>query len=143
VRQALNDAAMQMSLLQRSVGARLDLRDVDLECLNIVNAEGPLSPSALARRAGLHPATITGVIDRLERAGWVVRERNSGDRRAVQVEALRDRNRELYDLLGGMSRSMAEILEGFSAEELGVIADFLARTIAAGKTATEELQPDN
>jgi MarR family len=41
-------------------------------CLDLITRHGPLSPSAPARRAGLHPATMTGILDRLERGGWVI-----------------------------------------------------------------------
>ena len=48
-----------------------------------------------------HPATITGILDRLERGRWVARERDPTDRRAVVVRALRDRNAELFHLYSG------------------------------------------
>ena len=139
VRRSLNDAALQIALLSRRVGARLDLKDADVECLNLVHNEGPLTPSVLARRAGLHPATLTGVLDRLERGGWVVRERDPVDRRAVLVRALRERNRELFDLLSGMNTAMSDIMGQYTVDELRVIADFLARTVDAGRHATDEL----
>src|SRR6266511_3109265 len=72
----LRELAIQLSLLNHQIGAQLDLQDVDIDCLDLIDRLGPLSPSALARLAGLHPATITGIVDRLERGGWVVRERD-------------------------------------------------------------------
>src|SRR5215475_8990826 len=111
IKDSLRDLGNQLSLLNHHVGARLDLRDVDLDCLDLISRYGPLSPTALARRAGLHPATMTGILDRLQRAGWVVRERDpdAPDRRAVAVRALRDRNAELYRLYSGMNDSMDRI----------------------------------
>jgi DNA-binding MarR family transcriptional regulator len=142
IRDGLRDLGIQLSLLNHHVGAQLELRDVDLDCLDLIDREGPISPSALARRAGLHPATLTGILDRLERAGWVTRERNPQDRRAVRVLAPRKRNAELMRLYAGMSRSMNRILAGYDDAELGVIADFLRRTAEAGRNATEELAAD-
>jgi DNA-binding MarR family transcriptional regulator len=139
VRRALNEAALQLSLLQRRVGARLELNNADLECFNIIYNEGPLNPRVLARRAGLHPATITGVLDRLEHGNWVLRERDPENRRQVLVRARRERNRELFSLLTGMNTAMGEVLDRYSTEELQVIADFLERTVTAGKTATDDL----
>ncbi len=98
IKQSLRELRMQLSLLNLRVGARLDLKDVDLDCLDLVSSHGPLSPTALARRAGLHPATITGILDRLERGGWVIRERDPADRRAVFVRARRERGAELMRL---------------------------------------------
>jgi DNA-binding MarR family transcriptional regulator len=141
IKDALRDLRNQLSLFNHQVGARVELKDVDLDCLEIIGRYGPLSPTALARRAGLHPATITGIVDRLQRGGWVVRERDpdAADRRAVAVRALRDRNAELFRLYAGMNSSMDEICAGYSNDELHLIADFLRRTTSAGRDATEEL----
>src|SRR6266545_2099235 len=92
IRESLRELRIQLSLLNYRVGSQMDLKDVDLDCLDILDVYGPLSPSALARRAGLHPATMTGVLDRLERGGWITRDRHPADRRAVEVRAIRDRN---------------------------------------------------
>src|SRR5438552_13326832 len=88
VKASLRELRSQLALLNHQVGAHLDLKDVDLDCLDLIAGHGPLSPSALARRAGLHPATLTGILDRLERGGWVARDRDPTDRRAVLVRAL-------------------------------------------------------
>lgn len=101
----------QLSLLNRQVGSRVRLKDVDLDRLELIARHGGITPSSLARRTGLHPATVTGVVDRLETGGWVARERDSAsaDRRAVTVRALRDRNAELARLYSGMSVALDEI----------------------------------
>lgn len=139
IKDSMRELSIQLSLLNHQVGARLDLRDVDLDCLDLVNRYGPLSPSALARRAGLHPATMTGILDRLERGGWVARDRDTADRRAVLIRALRERNSEVLRLYGGMNSSMDQICAGYDDAELQLLADFLRRTAAAGRTATDEL----
>lgn len=141
VKESLRDLNVQLSLFNRQVGGHVALRDVDFDCLEILNRHGPLTPSVLARRAGLHPATMTGILDRLQRGGWVTRERDpdTGDRRAVTIKALRERNSELFALLAGMNSSMDEICGDYSEAELELIRDFLNRTVTAGKTATDEL----
>jgi DNA-binding MarR family transcriptional regulator len=142
IKQSLRALSIQLSLLNHQVGAHLGLNDVDLDCLDLINRSGPLSPSALAERASLHPATMTGILDRLERGGWVVRERDPSDRRAVRIRALRDRNAELVRLYGGMNSSMNDICGSYSVAELAVLADFLRRTVEAGQGATEKLATD-
>ena len=52
VRESLRDLSIQMSLLSNRIGGHLDLKGTDLECLDLIDRYGPLSPSALARRAG-------------------------------------------------------------------------------------------
>ncbi|MGZ3522973.1 MAG: MarR family transcriptional regulator [Vulcanimicrobiaceae bacterium] len=124
------------------VSTHLDLKDVDLDCLDLINREGPLSPSALALRAGLHPATMTGILDRLERAGWVARERDSSDRRAVVVRARRDRSGEVVRLFSGMNSSMDQICAEYTDTELELLDGFLRRAANAGQKATDELAGD-
>lgn len=140
IRDALRELRIQLAVLNYRVGSQMDLKDVDLDSLDILDTYGPLSPSALAGRVGVHPATMTGILDRLERGGWIVRERDPSDRRAVVVRVLRDRYAELLRLYQGMSRSMNKLLAGYSDSELETIADFLRRTVEAGSQATEQLR---
>ena len=139
IKDAMRELSVQLSLLNHQVGARLELKDVDLGCLDLIGRHGPLSPSALARMAGLHPATVTGILDRLERGGWVARERDPADRRALLVRALRDRGAEIFRLYAGMNASLDRLLEGYDDGELEVLAGFLRRTIEAGRDATDDL----
>jgi DNA-binding MarR family transcriptional regulator len=139
IRDSIRALRIQLSLLNYRVGSELKLKDVDLDCLDILDAYGPLSPGALAQRAGLHPATMTGILDRLERGGWIARERDPSDRRAVIVRVQRDSYAKLMRLYAGMNRSMNKLLAGYSDSELEVIADFLRRTVDAGQNATDEL----
>jgi DNA-binding MarR family transcriptional regulator len=139
IKRSLRELRMQLALLNLQVGAHLDLKDVDLDCLDLIASHGPLSPSALARRAGLHPATMTGVLDRLERGGWISRERDPADRRAVRVRALPHRMAEMFGLFSGMNGAMDQLCAGYQPGELEIIADFLQRTATAGRSATDAL----
>ena len=118
IKQSLRALRLQLSLLNLRVGAHLELKEVDIDCLDLVARYGPLSPSALARRAGLHPATMTGVLDRLEQGGWVARERDPTDRRAVLVRARHERTAELMHLYAGMNASMDDICAGYDDAEI-------------------------
>src|SRR6267378_523982 len=139
IKQSLRALSIQLSLLNHQVGAHLGLNDVDLDCLDLIARHGPLSPSALAQRAGLHPATVTGILDRLERGGWIARERDAADRRAVVVRALHDRNTELVQLYSGMDAAMDEICAGYTEAELELLAEFLQRINNSCRSATDEL----
>ncbi|MFQ6398563.1 MarR family transcriptional regulator [Nocardia sp. KC 131] len=132
---------IELSLLNRRFGAKVELKDVDWTCLDLINRHGPLAPTALARRAGLHPATVTGILDRLQRDGWIARERDadSVDRRAVIVRGLRDRNHELFQMFSGMNGRMDALCGTYTLAELELIADFLRRTTTAGSDSAEEL----
>ena len=142
VKESLRDLGAQLSLLNHSVGTRVDLKDADLECLDLITRYGPLSPSALARRAGLHPATMTGILDRLERGGWIDRDRDPADRRGVVVRAARGRGAEilrLYLVDSGMNTALDQICAAYDDQDLQLLADFLQRTADAARTAAERL----
>src|SRR4029450_13172551 len=142
IKESLRELSNQLSLLNHHVGTHVALKDVDLDCLELINRHGPLNPSALARHAGLHPATMTGILDRLERGGWVARDRDPSDRRAVVIRGRRDRAAELFRLYAGMNTSMDQLCSGYSDTELELLADFLRRTTDAGRSATDELAVD-
>jgi DNA-binding MarR family transcriptional regulator len=141
IKESLRELANQISLLNHQVGTRLELKDVDLDCLDLIARDGPLSPSALARRAGLHPATMTGILDRLQRSGWITRVRDpeAADRRAVTIRVIRDRGAEIYHLYAGMNTALDRICANYSEEQLLVLADFLLRATQAGRAATDDL----
>jgi DNA-binding MarR family transcriptional regulator len=142
VKESLRDLGAQLSLLNHSVGTRLDLKAADLECLDLIGRHGPLSPSALARRAGLHPATMTGILDRLERGGWIDRDRDPADRRGVVVRAARGRGAEilrLYLVDSGMNTALDQICAEYNDQDLELLAGFLRRTADAAQTAAERL----
>ena len=69
----LRDLIALLHQLNDAVGARVELRGPDLEVLDLVARHGLVSPSEVASATGIHPATLTGVIDRLEEGGWVTR----------------------------------------------------------------------
>jgi DNA-binding MarR family transcriptional regulator len=142
VKESLRDLGAQLSRLNHSVGGRLDLKGTDMECLDLISRDGPLSPSELARRTGLHPATVTGILDRLERGGWIVRERDPSDRRGVVVRAERGRGAEvlrLYLVDSGMNTALDQICAEYQERDLELLAGFLRRTADAGKAAAEKL----
>jgi DNA-binding MarR family transcriptional regulator len=142
VARAVREVILQLTLFNRHVAGNLDLKDVDHACLNLIERHGPLSPRDLAFRAGLHPATMTGVLDRLERGQWVVRERDPSDRRAVLVRPLRLRTGELTRLYAPMLTFMNRICSGYSVTELERIAEFLGLVADAGRDASENLAAD-
>ena len=139
IKASLRELNNQISLLNRQVSTKVELKDSDLEALDMISRVGPITPGAFARQAGLHPATVTGIVDRLERAGWIVREQDPTDRRGTLLRALPERAGELFQLYAGMNGSVDELCAGYDETELATIADFLARATSAADAARDEL----
>jgi DNA-binding MarR family transcriptional regulator len=142
IKESLRELSVQLSLVNQQVSGRLAMRPVDLDCLDLIGRHGPLSPSALARRSGLHAATLTGILDRLEKAGWISRDRDPSDRRAVLVQVRRERNHEVFAMYAGLNAEMDGILAGYADHELAVLSDFLRRCAdVSGKAASDLAGP--
>src|SRR5882724_12799714 len=69
----------------QTVANRVGISSSDLECLDFLNIEGRITAGRLAELTGLTTGAITGVVDRLEKAGLVRRERDEEDRRKVFI----------------------------------------------------------
>jgi DNA-binding MarR family transcriptional regulator len=82
---AVRRAGSVLQLLGAASAEKIGINVTDLNCLNILALGGRLTAGELARQTGLTTASITGVLDRLEEAGFVRRERDPGDRRRVIV----------------------------------------------------------
>jgi DNA-binding MarR family transcriptional regulator len=139
IERSLRSLTTELVLLNQQVGDQVALSLGDFQCIDLIDRISPVSPTALAHRTGIHPATLTGILDRLERGGWVIRERDPVDRRGVVVRALRRRSGEVVRLYAGMLDRIAEICADLDEPELEVVAGFLRRTIDAGRSATEEI----
>ncbi len=82
---ALRRTASLMQLMGQVAADRIGINTTDLNCLNILSFTGSMTAGQLARATGLTTASITGVIDRLEQAGYARRERDPHDRRRVVI----------------------------------------------------------
>ena len=139
----LRDLRIELAVLNHRVGTRIRLRDLDFDCLDVIARHGPISPSALAGRLGVHLATMTGVLNRLEQSGWVTRDRVQGDRRAVVVTSPADRQRDILAEFDGMNTRMGQVLATYSDDQLDTIVDFLQQTVLAGRASSDEIAGRN
>ncbi len=140
IRFALRQMGAQLGRLNGAVGSVVELRAVDIELVDHIGRIGPVSPSELSSSLGIHPATLTGVIDRLEAGGWLVREPAAEDRRRVKLRALRTRAPELVRLYAPMNDAITEICADLTAEQLATVRDFLAAIGEAAIAARQSLE---
>jgi DNA-binding MarR family transcriptional regulator len=108
------------------VAEQMGLSATDEKCLDLaMRAEGPLTAGRIAELSGLSTGAVTGVIDRLERAGYVRRVRDPHDRRKVLVEVTVGDLDKFGEPFEKARDSLVEVLAHFDEDELQVIERYL------------------
>jgi DNA-binding MarR family transcriptional regulator len=139
--QEMRETSTVTIMFHQAIADRLGMSVTDHKCAGILVQSGPITAGELARRTGLTTGAITGVIDRLERAGFARRRRDSDDRRRVIVEADAKRiERRIVPLFDSMGRAAARLYDEYSAAELSLILDFAVRSRAIAEEETRKLR---
>ncbi len=121
------DIALAVVLFHQAVAERLGLGPTDHKCLDLLRERGKLTGSQLAAITGLTTGAITGVVARLEQAGYVRRESDPHDgRKQILLPALRQS--PIQGVIEPLRRDVAASLEDFDARQHAAIAEFLTRS---------------
>jgi DNA-binding MarR family transcriptional regulator len=130
-------------MFHQAIADRLSMNVTDHKCAWILVRDGPITAGELARCTGLTTGAITGVIDRLEKAGFARRVRDAGDRRRVIIEPdLKRIERRIGTLFESMTRATAELCAGYSVQELILIRDFAARSRQVAEEETRKVREE-
>ena len=129
--------AVTAELKQEFASARLEgVRPAYLGVLMSLWREDGLSAVELARRAGLEPSTMTGLLDRMERDKLLMRHAHPEDRRAQRIYLTETGRSVRKPTLAAVNRTLARVLEGVSAGDLTRIKETLRRILANTDRAT-------
>jgi DNA-binding MarR family transcriptional regulator len=126
---------VRTTAFDEALAAQLSLNPTDLRCLELVIETPNLTAGRLAELAGLTTGAVTGVLDRLERAGYVARRPDPADRRSVTVRPLPGEADRVAAALGPLDAAIEAALAERPGTERAAIAEFLAR---AGRIVDEE-----
>ena len=120
----------QSVLVSSAVAERVGLSSSDLECLDLIvtAASGALTPGELAAATGLTSGAITGVVDRLEKAGFVRREADVADRRKVRLVANESRVRQMGVYYQRLAERMQALWARMTEDQLQLVLDFARRS---------------
>ena len=114
-----------------TVAQQIGLGSSDSQFLTLLDVHGPLTAGRLAELSGLTTGTVTGVVDRLEAAGFVRRERDPADRRRVVVTPRPEGKARLSEHYREHGEHLAAVLASRDAAQLRVLADFFAEVTGA------------
>ncbi len=126
----------------RAAAARIGMTVTDTQVLEILESAGPATAGQLADLTGLTTGAITGMINRLEEAGLVRRERDATDGRRVIVRLAPDTGtrRALGPLFVSLETAWAELAAHYDDEQLALLLEFLTRSNALSRTEIMRLR---
>jgi DNA-binding MarR family transcriptional regulator len=125
---SLRALSTEIDRLDQAAADQYGLNRTDMRALDIVGQAGPLAPTALARRLGFTTGGVTSVLDRLERAGYIRRRPDPGDRRRQVVETTEATVTRDQEVFGDLIRSTGDLLASYTDGQLQIIDDFLNRS---------------
>jgi DNA-binding MarR family transcriptional regulator len=113
------------AMLNHAAAERLGLHPTAWECLSLLFEHGAITAGRLAELTGLTTGAVTGLVDRLEAAGYVRRQRDVHDRRRVIVEPVPEAMRHCLPLFQPMLADMRRLHDRYSEGELATVVKCL------------------
>lgn len=132
-RQVVTDSrenGISYTLFRNAIGKRLGLNTTDFEGLDLIFFRGVATPSELSKYTGLSSGSTTAMIDRLEKSGLVQRRNNPDDRRGTLVVIDKEAAHKVRPLFTSVRVAQNTLLDGYSKQELEVLADYFTRSAA-------------
>ncbi len=127
-------------MMDMAVADLLGINRTDGICLDIIDQNERMTAGQLAEAVELSTGTITAVIDRLEKAGYVRRVPDPSDRRKVLVEVT-DQTREISGhIYGRMMELGRSLMGGMSAEQQRLVMHFLTTSAAMSREMAAALR---
>ncbi|MEV0096455.1 MarR family transcriptional regulator [Streptomyces sp. NPDC050738] len=118
------------ALFNQALADHLKLHPTDLQCLNLLGLEdAPVTTGRVAELTGLTTGSATRLVDRLERAGYVTRQRDAEDRRKVLVVLEPARMAELGAVWGKLNGAWFEMFDAYGDEGIELITEHMRRTV--------------
>jgi DNA-binding MarR family transcriptional regulator len=137
---AMRRSSAQGTMFGQTVANRVGLSNSDMDCLDFVILEGRVTAGRLAEVTGLTTGAITGVVDRLEQAGLVRRERDDNDRRKVFIVPVSESVAKIGKFYEHLQRAMLKVWDAYSDAELRLLLRFATQGYETMLAATEELK---
>ena len=129
-------------MFHQAASLQMGLNATDGKSLSVLRETGPITAGELALITGLTTGAITGVIDRLEKRGYVRRIADPNDRRHVIIELVENatNSADVWAIFGPLASATHAFLPLYSDEELATILDFVQRGAEMMKAQTARLQ---
>ncbi len=131
---ALRELSTSTVLAATAIAQKVGMGPNDLRCGELLVRNGPMTAGELAKATGLTTGAITGIVDRLEKAGWAQRRADPADRRRVVVYPGPQENEQTAAALyAGHIERMNQLLGQYGDEQLILLLDFVQRLTAINR----------
>lgn len=114
-------------MFHQLISEKLGLNATDHKCLDFLNHTGPVTAGQLAQLTGLTTGAVTNVIDRLEQAGHVIRDKDPNDRRRVVVKPAPEGSAHISPMFQSVMNSTLKIITQYTEQEMLLILDFIRK----------------
>ncbi len=125
-------------IFNQQVAERVGLHLTDMQCINLLDLLGPVTPGKLAECTGLTTGGVTVMLDRLEKTGFVKREPNPNDRRSVLVRVNPRKLKKIHALYAGINTRLESFLSKTPEGELQSVVKFLSSMNASRRETLSE-----
>jgi DNA-binding MarR family transcriptional regulator len=145
---AVNEKFTEMStetiLFHQALADVLGFHITDHRCMHFIHSYGAMPAGRLAELTGLTTAAVTGIIDRLEQAGYVRRTNDPKDRRRTIVEPVRNKKleRTLEMIFTPFHEKMYKLFSSYSDRELAFLLDVVTKSIELTREESKKLRQD-
>jgi DNA-binding MarR family transcriptional regulator len=126
--QVIREASALGQMFSATVAAKVGLGSADIEYLDILSMGGRMTAGNLAKATGLTSGAVTGIVDRLEAAGFVRRERDREDRRRIFIGVRHDGLQRLQQFYRPLARAMNALADDYSDAEIAAFLDYFSRS---------------
>jgi DNA-binding MarR family transcriptional regulator len=140
VGKCVREMGAQSVVTSQIVAARFGLHTTDLEVLDLIFLRQEATAGELALATGLSTGSVTALVDRLEKAGYVKRHADPTDRRKVIVRIDDDAIEPIKSVYMPMQERMFKLWSTFPSRDLEVIADFVSRSTALAIECAEDIR---
>jgi DNA-binding MarR family transcriptional regulator len=125
---ALRELSTSTVLAASSIAQKVGMGPNDFKCAEMLVRNGPMTAGQLAKAANLTSGAITGIVDRLEKAGWARRAADPHDRRRVIIHPGPQNNQKTAtELYASHTQTMELLLLDYTEEQLSFILEFVHR----------------
>lgn len=140
--EAIKEYGTATTFFHMAMAETMGLCPSDIKALDLIRRKGGLTAGELGTHTGLASASVTSLIDRLEKHGYVNRVRGKRDRRRIKVEAVPEKIDVIYSQILPLKSKTRDRLGRFNADELETIRNFLKDSSELLREGSKRLNPN-